>query len=632
MLRKRVVYLFSLTFLLFFYFSCAPTYIRLKLPSFVKVKPPVIRVGIYIGEINEFSFHSEGKISVYSPLNLIGKTEREVLIKRKDNSFSVYFNNREHVIDSERIYLVPDGKTILYGKREYKGVILILRTGIQTAVINLVNLEDYVEGVIPYEIPEKFRNIDFLKAQAISIRSYAFYQMMNKNKYKSLGFDICSSYLCQVYNGVKRNIDKNFIEAVKGTRGKVLTWEGKPALTLYSAFCGGNTEDAKVLFKKVNAPYLKGRKVYDFDFKEEIITAKEVFDSSSEIDLFLNLGIIDLLDKQKLNKKINREMLLKIFRKLSIITGKRSLRISGEINFLKLLELIDLFFDVSKRARIEISAFEIRNFWESAIEKRTKIVYKYLLSKRIIRKIYKSTYIPTLKEAIVILSRTLSMFYKVYDDAVFNDFASGEIELLVSGEEKKFELKNTHIYLIKNEFEYPVKSIILTGIEKLKIFTIKNKVKIIKVYYPEFNYDPESSKFFPLWVKVYKANELEKRLMNFYNTGKLYDIAIISRGNSFRVNKIEVQTEMGNFTIDGVDVKYRLGLKDTFFILNRVFDKEGYVKQFIFIGMGNGHGVGMCQIEAYLLSKKGMDYKEILSTFYSGTSIEDVFSILKKIK
>ncbi|MBI3592370.1 MAG: hypothetical protein HY099_02635 [Nitrospirae bacterium] len=48
--------------------------------------------------------------------------------------------------------------------------------------------------------------------------------------------------------------------------------------------------------------------------------------------------------------------------------------------------------------------------------------------------------------------------------------------------------------------------------------------------------------------------------------------------------------------------------------------KDGEI--YIFEGKGYGHGVGMCQWSALEMAREGKNYKEILSTFYPGATIE----------
>ena len=65
-------------------------------------------------------------------------------------------------------------------------------------VINVVDLEDYVKGVLPYEM-DKDWPLAALEAQAVCARTYAA-----KTRHPSLGFDVCASTDCQVYYGRNR--------------------------------------------------------------------------------------------------------------------------------------------------------------------------------------------------------------------------------------------------------------------------------------------------------------------------------------------------------------------------------------------------------------------------------------------
>ena len=72
------------------------------------------------------------------------------------------------------------------------------RTGGDLTVVNVVGLEDYVNGVICYEMGRNWP-LEALKAQAMCARTYV---LRNLNTHDSYGFDICNSNYCQVYYGM----------------------------------------------------------------------------------------------------------------------------------------------------------------------------------------------------------------------------------------------------------------------------------------------------------------------------------------------------------------------------------------------------------------------------------------------
>ena len=120
-------------------------------------------------------------------------------------------------------------------------------------VINVVDLEDYVKGVVPYEM-DKDWPLAALEAQAVCARTYAA-----KTRHPSLGFDVCAGTDCQVYYGRNRATDLTD-EAVDNTAGEMIYYDGKPADTLvYCASNGGATEDAANVWNS-DIPYLVGKK------------------------------------------------------------------------------------------------------------------------------------------------------------------------------------------------------------------------------------------------------------------------------------------------------------------------------------------------------------------------------------
>jgi stage II sporulation protein D len=118
-------------------------------------------------------------------------------------------------------------------------------------VINVLNVEDYLYGVVPKEMPPQWHP-EALKAQAIAARTYALYQ---KEKNKNRDYDIIASTTSQVYGGAGIETEKSN-QAVDETRGKVLLYNGQLALTYFHANSGGMTEDAKSVWT-ADIPYLK---------------------------------------------------------------------------------------------------------------------------------------------------------------------------------------------------------------------------------------------------------------------------------------------------------------------------------------------------------------------------------------
>lgn len=136
---------------------------------------------------------------------------------------------------------------------QYRGSIEINLTSGAIRIVNVVGLEDYLLGVVPAEMPQSYP-MEALKAQAIAARTYA---LRNRRKHKSDGFDVCDGQHCQAYGGslVER---ATTTRAVTETRGLVLTHNSEIAHVMYSADCGGATENYAAVRSLADCPYLCG--------------------------------------------------------------------------------------------------------------------------------------------------------------------------------------------------------------------------------------------------------------------------------------------------------------------------------------------------------------------------------------
>ncbi|MEW6606486.1 MAG: SpoIID/LytB domain-containing protein [bacterium] len=171
------------------------------------------------------------------------------------------------------------GANILVNGNKYRGEIEIGtgRDGIK--VINVVDLEEYLYGVIKPEMTDK-APIEALKAQAIIARTFA---IDNLKKHEEEGYNLCSKIHCQVYKGMDVESEKT-INAVDSTQGQILTFEGDVASTFYHAWCGGITASAQSVWGQ-DIPYLQ--EVYD-PFCRKSNKGWDVTFSLSEIKDILN--------------------------------------------------------------------------------------------------------------------------------------------------------------------------------------------------------------------------------------------------------------------------------------------------------------------------------------------------------
>ncbi len=125
-------------------------------------------------------------------------------------------------------------------------------------VINLVELQEYLKGVVPNEMPIRF-GLEALKAQAVAARNYVLTPRVQAYE----EFNVVDSVSSQVYFGVNTESDLS-TQAVMETDGIVALYDGEPILALYSSTAGGYTEsyayafsDPKTkVFPSISKPYL----------------------------------------------------------------------------------------------------------------------------------------------------------------------------------------------------------------------------------------------------------------------------------------------------------------------------------------------------------------------------------------
>ena len=91
----------------------------------------------------------------------------------------------------------PGPRHLVPGNR-YQGGFEYTVSGGGPQVVNVVDLEDYVKGVLPSEMPGNWE-LEALKAQAVCARTFACLTTKHLSAY---GFDVCGSTDCQAYSGI----------------------------------------------------------------------------------------------------------------------------------------------------------------------------------------------------------------------------------------------------------------------------------------------------------------------------------------------------------------------------------------------------------------------------------------------
>lgn len=147
----------------------------------------------------------------------------------------------------EGLVKITDGYT-------YRGYLEFMKSPVSAGltVVNVVPMEYYLYGVVGKEMSPSW-SLEALKAQAVAARTYAVF---HKNYFKSRGYDMADDTRSQVYGGVNAEA-ASIKQAVDGTSGEILTYQGKPIEAFFCASAGGWTEHSENVWGS-HVTYLRG--------------------------------------------------------------------------------------------------------------------------------------------------------------------------------------------------------------------------------------------------------------------------------------------------------------------------------------------------------------------------------------
>ena len=202
--------------------------------------------GYTIGTMNGTSFSGSKSIS-----------NTQLTIRLVEDAFQVSDTATGTVLytsaaGADHLAIRPNSDLTWFKGYKWNGDFVYRRaSGSSITVINYVGLEDYVKGVLPYEIDPDWP-AEAQKAQAVCARSFAL-GTSKHNEY----YELCNTTNCQVYLGANRATAASDA-AVDATRGQYLTYNGEPVIGYFFSSDGGATEDAVNVWGG-DYPYLQGK-------------------------------------------------------------------------------------------------------------------------------------------------------------------------------------------------------------------------------------------------------------------------------------------------------------------------------------------------------------------------------------
>jgi stage II sporulation protein D len=145
----------------------------------------------------------------------------------------------------------PGATPLELGTSAYRGRMRVILVGKKLQVVNVVGVEEYLQGVVPSETPSTWP-VQALQAQAVAARSYALAQLTTV--VTASNFDLYGDTRSQAYGGIAAETQSGD-QAVQDTIHQVVAYDGTIATTYFSSSTGGRTVSAaEALGKPI--PYL----------------------------------------------------------------------------------------------------------------------------------------------------------------------------------------------------------------------------------------------------------------------------------------------------------------------------------------------------------------------------------------
>ncbi len=234
---------------------------------------PKIRVAILI-DASSVKISATGRFKIFAPgkLEAISTGDENSIYMIRSGLFGLKIEGPEEYGDILEIKPLKDS-FIKVNNQAYRGEIEIRKRNDTLLVINEVDLEEYLQGVMKHEISPAWP-IEAVKAQAVAARSFA----LNK-KLKNIGkpYDLYATITSQVYGGLSGE-DPRSNKAINETKREILTYEGRPIAAYYHATCGGETEDVENVWggrlpylKSVRCKYCKDSPHYEWEKKLSLL-------------------------------------------------------------------------------------------------------------------------------------------------------------------------------------------------------------------------------------------------------------------------------------------------------------------------------------------------------------------------
>jgi stage II sporulation protein D len=488
-------------------------------------------------------------------------------------------------------------------------------------VVNRVDLEDYLYGVVPAEMgPKRFDAIEGLKAQAVAARTYA---MAHRGQFETEGYDICPGPKCQAYGGAGVE-DPLSTAAVDGTRGLILAHEGQFADALFVSTCGGVTENVENVFAGGPVPYLVSVECGELP-TEEVSGAAVPGDGGATARTSLEWRgyVLRLLAPRK---RAVRAASLEAAQKLAGVPrrGAPPARLTPAAVYPSLVTA----FGLSEARALQLTRrdeayFDERPSAAAGLSGAARGAYEFLLRFRFAGDALPSADRDLSEEEYAGLAFSIALRTQGVTEGSGRFLSREGSNLWVKAPEGRIGLPvDPEVPLARRigEAFRPARALRLRPGDRLRWF--KNGGRLLALW---VELDPDGPTYeresaWTEWVRRVPARELARRMNGRVAGNEVREITVTRRSPSGRAIEMRVRTDLAEATFRRFDVRQAVEMPEMLFSVTRV-DGPGDEKEFVFLGRGWGHGVGLCQNGAFGMALAGETYDAILRHYYTGIDI-----------
>jgi len=532
---------------------------------------------------------------------------------------------------------------MIYENRPYRGgfVIFLNKRG-KLNLINFLNLEDYLKGVVPLEMgPYTYSAIEALKAQALAARTYA---IRNLGQYKDEGYDICATTACQVYGGASVE-DPLTNQAIEDTEGEIITYEGKPIIALYTSTCGGYTENGNYIFPHLDEPYLKAvpcsyEQSKIFTIESSLSMPGLQNDNGKNITtIIFFMWKLDFLKEEELNSdylngSIEEREWISWLKKLAIYLDINESQQVGTLptNFLQAILMIAEVSNLAEKAKQlfhSVADETLMNFSDANLtDVEVKKIIAFFITMHYLKPYSDDTLrlydLPKRNRIIEVLYNILTN-YRIFslEEGEIMNVKGDKVEIKKNKDIIEYEMaKDVLLSRSYDSFIAITKELKMAVGDKIKFWANRNKINYIEAVWSKQGNASDRSSNYSFWSEFVRLEKINEAVNKVKKIGSVVDIIPIKYGESGRVIELLIKGDMGEVILKGLNIRFLLGLRDNWFTVDKII---GNPAGYLFIGRGWGHGVGLCQVGAYGMALQGKSYKEILKHYYSGVEIHKGF-------